>query len=145
MHCLQPVMAGPRVQEGPATRLGSGSLWMEAGADRVQSRGDRSDQEPGAALQKTTAWTAWTAESFSLCLEAWSPRSGCGQDWFLLSPRQVLSRAPPDFWGFADNLWGPLACRRITPISAFIFASCLPVCLICAQLSPLYKDTVIMD
>ena len=63
---------------------------MEAGADHVQSRGDRTNQEPGVALQKTTAWTAWTAESFSPCLEVWSLRSGCGQEWFLLSPRQVL-------------------------------------------------------
>lgn len=48
----------------------------------------------GGPVQKTTAWTAWTAESFSLCLEAWSPVSGWEQDWFLLSPRQVLSLAP---------------------------------------------------
>lgn len=88
-------MAGPASRRVLQPGWGSGSLWMEAGAGRVQSRGARSDQEPGEVLQKTTAWTAWTAESFSLCLEAWSLRSGSGQDWFLLSPRQVLSQAPP--------------------------------------------------
>ena len=47
---------------------------------------------------------------------------------------------PPRFWWFASNLQRSSACRNLTLISSFIFMPS-PCMLLCAQMSPSYKDT----
>ena len=54
--------------------------------------------------------------------------------------RESVQCLTHSFWWFAGNLWPSLACRCITPVSAFIFTWHSPCVPVCVQISPFYKD-----
>lgn len=80
----------------------------------------------GTAVTKCHRLDDLMAEMRSLRVLGQKAETG-GSGWLLLRPGD-LSRPVPTA-GAAGSPWYHLACGHITPISAFVFTWCLPVCM----------------
>lgn len=103
----------------------------------------------GGDRGRQTKWLRTTQVYCLMVLETRGLKPRCRQGCVLAKTCGEHFLTSPQLLVFADNLWGSLACRFITPISACIFTWC-PVslhtipfcaCLFLASNVPFLKDT----